>query len=229
MAKIKTYQQDFNVTDTDKLLGSDSTGATRNYTTKNIADYLNNFNKIGVSGQMSFKFISNPGAKQYGNVFLEGGGVTAISGITKLIFSKSNTANKVIFDFFNYIKDQKILLFQLNDTNIFGEFQITDFNTWSTDSGFIEVSLSYIGGNGSITTDEYYGVAPSVTNPDKTHRHIQGVSSNTWTINHNLNKYPSITVQDSAGSIVVGEITYNNKNTITITFSGAFSGEAHLN
>lgn len=113
-------------------------------------------------------------------MFLELGGVSAISSLNKLIFSKSNTANKIIFDFFSYISSQKILLFQLNDPNIFGEFQITDFNTWSTDSGFIEVSLSYIGGNGSITADEYYGVAPSVTNPDKTHRHIQGVSSNTW-------------------------------------------------
>ena len=229
MARIKTYQQDFNVTDFDKLLGSDSTGATRNYTAKNIADYFNNYNKIGIAGQMSFKFISNPGSKTYGSMFLEGGGVSAISSLNKLIFSKSNTANKVIFDFFNYISSQKILLFQLNDPNIFGEFQITTFNNWVTDNSFVEVGLSYVGGNGSLSADEFYGIAPSVTNPDKTHKHTQTSSSDVWTINHNLNKYPSVTVQDSAGSIVIGEITYNNKNTITLTFSGAFSGEAHLN
>ena len=229
MARIKTYQQDFNVTDFDKLLGSDSTGATRNYTAKNIADYFNNYNKIGIAGQMSFKFISNPGAKTYGSMFLEGGGVPTMFGLNKLILSKSNTANKVIFDFFNYISSQKILLFQLNDPNIFGEFQITTFNNWVTDNSFIEVGLSYVGGNGSLSADEFYGIAPSVTNPDKTYKHIQASSSDVWTINHNLNKYPSVTVQDSAGSIVIGEITYNSKNTITLTFNGAFSGEAHLN
>ena len=229
MARIKTYQQDFNVTDTDKLLGSDSTGATRNYTAKNIADYFNNYNKIGIAGQMSFKFIFNPGAKTYGSMFLESGGTSAMSGVNKLIFSKSNTANKVIFDFFNYISSQKILLFQLNDPNIFGEFQITAFNDWTTDSGFVEITLSYIGGNGSLSADEFYGIAPSTTNPDKTYRHIQNSASDVWTINHNLNKYPSVTVQDSAGSIVIGEVTYNNKNTITLTFNGAFSGEAHFN
>lgn len=73
----------------------------------------------------------------------------------------------------------------------------------------------------------YFGETVGIS--DKTYRHIQGVSSNIWEVNHNLNKYPSVTVRDSAGSIVIGEITYNNENTITLTFSGAFSGEAHFN
>ena len=46
---------------------------------------------------------------------------------------------------------------------------------------------------------------------------------------HNLNKYPSITVVDSAGSCVVGEVDYKDMNTLTVTFSGAFSGKAFLN
>ena len=229
MARIKTYQQDFNVTDTDKLLGSDSTGATRNYTAKNIADYFNNYNKIGIAGQLSFKFIFNPGARTFGDFFLEGGGEDNFSNVSKLIFSKSNTANKIIFDFFNYIKNEKILLFKLNDPNIFAEYQITGFSEWATDSNFIEVSLAYEGGNAGLLANQHFGLARSVVSQDKTYRHIQGVSSSTWVVEHNLNKYPSVTVQDSAGSIVIGEITYNNKNTITLTFSGAFSGEAHFN
>lgn len=229
MARIKTYQQDFNVTDTDKLLGSDTTGATRNYTASKIADYLNNFNKIGVAGQLSFRFISNPGARVFGDFFLLEGGENGFSGTSKLIFSKSNTANKYIYDFFNYIKNEKILLFKLNDPNIFGEYQIATFSDWNTDSNFIDVSLTYEGGNGRLINGETYGLARTLVNQDKTYRHLQGVSSSSWVIQHNLNKYPSVTVQDSAGSIVIGEITYNSKNIITLTFSGAFSGEAHLN
>jgi hypothetical protein len=38
-----------------------------------------------------------------------------------------------------------------------------------------------------------------------------------------------VTVKDSAGSTVIGEVEYVDLNNITITFSGAFSGEAYLN
>lgn len=58
---------------------------------------------------------------------------------------------------------------------------------------------------------------------------IQSIPSSVWTINHNLNKAPSVTVIDSAGSIVMGEINYIDMNNIIITFSGAFSGKALLN
>ena len=58
--------------------------------------------------------------------------------------------------------------------------------------------------------------------------HLQVSSSNTWVINHNLNFYPNVTVQDSAGTIYEGEISYTNLNSITVTFSSAFSGKAYL-
>ena len=58
--------------------------------------------------------------------------------------------------------------------------------------------------------------------------HTQGVSSATWTINHNLGFYPNLTVQDSAGTIYEGEITYTNSDSLTVTFSSAFSGKAYL-
>jgi len=62
----------------------------------------------------------------------------------------------------------------------------------------------------------------------------QSSVSNTWTINHNLGKFPSVTVVDSGESIVVGTIVFNTLNQITITFFGggsalAFSGKAYLN
>ena len=54
-------------------------------------------------------------------------------------------------------------------------------------------------------------------------------ASDTWVINHNLNKYPCVSVVDSSGTEVVGQITYNNINKLTITFKGAFKGKAYLN
>jgi hypothetical protein len=58
--------------------------------------------------------------------------------------------------------------------------------------------------------------------------HTQSVSSNTWVINHNLDFFPNVTVADSSGAICEGEIDYPNMNSLTITFTGAFSGKAYL-
>lgn len=58
--------------------------------------------------------------------------------------------------------------------------------------------------------------------------HVQGTTSNTWTINHNLDFYPNVTIQDSGGSIVEGEITYTSRNQLIATFSASFSGKAYL-
>lgn len=62
-----------------------------------------------------------------------------------------------------------------------------------------------------------------------TYIHEQASASNTWTINHNLNRFPSVTVVDSAQSEVIGDIQYLDENNVQIMFSGAFTGKAYLN
>lgn len=57
----------------------------------------------------------------------------------------------------------------------------------------------------------------------------QMTASDMWTIAHNLGKHPSVTVVDSAGSVVLGETQYVDENTIKLHFLGAFSGSAYLN
>lgn len=68
-----------------------------------------------------------------------------------------------------------------------------------------------------------------ITVGDKTHNYTQAVASDVWTINHNLEKYPSVTIIDTGGSEVEGELTYVDINTIIITFTAAFTGNAYLN
>ncbi|GFZ32566.1 hypothetical protein CSC2_30920 [Clostridium zeae] len=57
----------------------------------------------------------------------------------------------------------------------------------------------------------------------------QMTPSAVWNINHNLSKRPSVSIVDSAGSLVVGEVKYVDDNNIKITFSAAFSGYAYIN
>lgn len=57
----------------------------------------------------------------------------------------------------------------------------------------------------------------------------QSVPSDNWVIQHDLNKFCSVTVVDSANQVCIGDITYDSTNQLTITFSAPFSGKAYLN
>ena len=64
---------------------------------------------------------------------------------------------------------------------------------------------------------------------DKTFIWEQTTSQELWTINHGLDKRPSVLILDSAGTEVIGHVSYLSDTTITITFSSAFKGKAILN
>lgn len=56
----------------------------------------------------------------------------------------------------------------------------------------------------------------------------QSAASSTWNITHALGGNPSVTIADSAGTIVVGEVRYNSNTSVTILFTAPFSGFAYL-
>lgn len=64
---------------------------------------------------------------------------------------------------------------------------------------------------------------------DKNYVHTQIAAANIWTITHNLNKNPAITIVDSGGTVVIGEIEYINLNLVYVKFNGIFSGKAYCN
>lgn len=68
-----------------------------------------------------------------------------------------------------------------------------------------------------------------VCTADKTYVHVQAVASDRWQIQHNLSKYPSVTIVDSANTEVIGGVQYIDENVVVCTFEGAFSGKAFLN
>ena len=58
--------------------------------------------------------------------------------------------------------------------------------------------------------------------------HVQASPASVWTINHALQFRPGVTVVDSAGEQVEGSVDYIDGDTLTISFSAAFSGTAYL-
>ena len=98
------------------------------------------------------------------------------------------------------------------------------------DSVAVDYSASSTGYAKTLTTD---GEVLAWTN--RTYTHTESSGSDTWTITHNMNRHPSVTVVDSAETVVIGTIVYNSANQITLTFftngADAYSliGKAYLN
>jgi hypothetical protein len=57
----------------------------------------------------------------------------------------------------------------------------------------------------------------------------QVAASSNWLIDHGLNKFPSVTVTDTSGNVIEGDVKMLTKNTLSIDFSAPFSGNAYLN
>jgi hypothetical protein len=90
------------------------------------------------------------------------------------------------------------------------------------------ITIKYLGDNDIKITYNRNITQEDVTG-DKHFVHVQGPPQNIWTVTHNLNKKPSLTVIDSSGNMVVGKLTYVNLNILTIQFASPISGEAICN
>ena len=98
----------------------------------------------------------------------------------------------------------------------------------ATTVGGIKANLKEATDTQPVNIDEegFLWITP---NEDKNFTFKQRTATNNWAIQHNLEKFPSVTVVDSAGSVVVGEVVYIDDNNLTITFSSEFAGVAYLN
>lgn len=73
-------------------------------------------------------------------------------------------------------------------------------------------------------------ISTNAAGGDKSYVHDQGSPSDTWEVQHNLNKKPSVTVVNYYGVVVYGNVEYVDNNNVKLTFeAGAFSGKAFFN
>lgn len=57
--------------------------------------------------------------------------------------------------------------------------------------------------------------------------HVQEAAAFTWVIDHNLGYEPaSVSVRDSGGSEVIGEVVHDSNNRVRILFNSSFGGKA---
>jgi hypothetical protein len=64
---------------------------------------------------------------------------------------------------------------------------------------------------------------------NRTYTHTELAPASTWNVAHGMRRHPSVTVVDSAGTVMFGEVQYTDNNNIVIIFSTAIAGKAYLN
>lgn len=79
-----------------------------------------------------------------------------------------------------------------------------------------------------VVRDGKGGGGSSEGGSDKTFEHYQGYAAADWTIVHNLDKFPSISIVID-GHVCFADIEYVDKNTVIVHLGSAMSGYAYLN
>ncbi len=240
MARISTYGIDAKPELNDKVIGTDTApGAdlrTKNYSLGEVIDLFNQSNEIGVADQAIFLYQSDISqGRNAGTIsFVAGGGVgTPFSDITQVLISKTAPGNKSVAQYLPLFIGKDIILAEAGNINEFGTYKVASITTDVAEPNFFLVTLENYASNGVISLDGYYifseFVNPASDAADKNYVHNQPVASITWTVQHNLDKFPSCTMVLSTGQQGYGDVTFIDENNLTITFAGAESGKAYIN
>ena len=228
MARISSYPRDREVQDQDAWIGTESSNrVTRNFTAQAVADYLNIKGKISISGQMVFKFSDVPTLEGEFTGPVDGSALTAI---TTMQISGIDSSGQNTVAFMQYLVNNDVLISEQNNIDEFGHFKITGYTALG--NNLYTLDLTNIGGNGNLDLNKYYDFATFTISSgvgDKNFVFNQAVASATWTVQHNLNKFPSCTMTLSTGQQGYGDVTFIDENNLTITFAGAESGKAYIN
>ena len=233
MGRISNFVLDTSVESSDKLLGSNNGGATRNFRVSDIAEFLANTNATGASGQIVYSFESSLGQKSNGSfvgTFSSGLGFSQLTSIKASKFPNGSTDTAA--NYLLTLVDKNIIIGDIKNINNFGTYAVTAVTQDSNATDYYDIALTPVSGNGSLVDEQFYSIIlyAGAASGDKSFKHTQSAESNSWTINHGLNKKPSVTVTTSAtDTVVIGEVTYTNNNTLVVSFDASFDGIAYLN
>ena len=237
MTKIKRYAIDTEVTGSDKWIGSDggAMNRTRNFTPVGLSDFLNKSRMIQMPNALTFKYdtveVGDDRATGSISFSTEVGPIVSLSSISSFMVHQRTSKGRVSVSFFQGFLNNIFLVQKTNDPDHFGIFKMTSYSQNINEPSFYDVECEFIQGHGSIEEDEDYFVSLLQIDvlSDKHLAVNQIAALPTWTIVHNLNKFPSVTIVDSSDNIVVGDVVYINKNELKINFTSTFSGKAYLN
>ena len=239
MPIISNYPFDRDVQDNDAWIGTDASNmATKQFTAKDVADYLNIKGKISISAQMVFKYEADASKAESGDFTSVIGGTT-FTNITSVYISFKDKSSQATNQFLTYLIGSGLLISDQEAIDNFGHYTIVDYVQDPNNVQWYTLTLSNIGGNGVLEDQKYYNFATfnlaGGGGGGGTFVFQQAVSSVEWNIQHDLNKYPSVTTVDNGLTQIHPKVEYTNSNNIKLTFTSEkpnYAGEqgyAYLN
>ncbi|QDP52689.1 MAG: hypothetical protein GOVbin3171_50 [Prokaryotic dsDNA virus sp.] len=233
MARISTYAIDTIVTAQDKWIGTDSNGTvTKNFTASDVAAFLNTSSSIESTGTR-FKF-KRTSERSSGSFVLstDAGTNVSYSSVSNIEISVTDAGDTNVSAMYTPLVGSIVLIRLASNPSSFGVYKWSSAAINSLSSLFYDVTLTFQGGNGGLESESDYLISLltyDVDSIDKNFIFTQATPSNTWNVNHNLNKFPSATIVDTAGTQVVGKVEHSDLNNLTISFAGSFAGKAFIN
>jgi len=239
MPRISNITPDTSVEKTDKLLGSNASGETKNFAVQDVSTFFKNTNASGTPAQFGYQYNSS-GSGTFTPTFSAGSTFANLTSVkvNKYTYGATTSSEGVLA----ILAGKDIIIVDVEDQNNFGVYTAgTPTQDGSTD--FYDISLSAVQeSNGSFTNEKFYSMVAYGGGADKNYASGSiNTSDSRWSgagttvdpyvlaITHNLGKYGSPTVKDSANTIVYGKVTYNAQNTLQLTFNAKFVCEVFVN
>ena len=226
MARISSYPRDLDVNDGDAWIGTESSNRqTKQFTAAAVAKYLNIKGKISISAQMVFKFEVAGAAS---GDFTGPANNATFASVTTMQLSILDQSGQNVVKFMEYLVGNNILISKQKEISTFGHYTIDSY----TDNGnFYTLNLTNLKGEGALEDKAVYDFAVFTLSSQgvPTFVFTQGVAATTWNIQHNLGKFPSVSVINNNNVVINGEVIYIDNNNVQLNFSAGFTGKAYLN
>jgi len=236
MARISTYGNTSPVVAQDKWIGTDSqdNDATKNFSAEAVAQFINEIG--GEEQNLRYKY-NDSAVYKTGSLSFAGGGAPSVplNGITGFNLGVFQTRSLT-----ENIGDYISQAFLLNDVLLTQTDDITNWaiytvNTTSLKAGDLqyEITVTYKAGGGSLKANKDYFISLlSIAGTQGDLNKLVALPGNAlvYIIDHNLNKFPSVSVIEGAtGNQVYGDVKYNSANQCTLTFTSLVTGTATFN
>jgi len=242
MARINKYAQDATPDKKDQLIGTDSSGGTRNYSLENVGAFLSQTNVLGVHSNIPYKYthsdLSSGNIKDNNNDTVVGAFPT--SNVSIRVSAYPNNGDKSILTVLNTFLKREIVISQIQDQNIFAVYKVNSISqVGSTD--FYNLGLTHLNSNNNsdgygFVTGVYYNVTLYTGAQDKEYEQSFSTSDLSLVngqyelaITHNLGKFPTISVKLSTGDVAIVPYSHIDKNNLKVFFSALNSGIVYAN
>ena len=240
MAKISTYAISAPVVDDDKWIGTDASALqlTKNFTARDVAIYLNNFDKVDSDSlRYVFQNWETGDVRKSGSISFSTSAVgdqVNFSTVTGFMLSKYTKALVEVSTFYtNPLINSQVLISRCDNVSQFGIF------TWNTaaqnggEPNFWDIGLTHVTSNGTLDNNVDYFISllqyNIVGQTDKNYTEVFGTPLATWSVTHNLGKKPAVSCIDTSGNEVYGIVDYINDNQVTIAFTAPTGGTVTCN